>query len=405
MRLRSDEHLVSLFRAGREEAFETCTSATAGACTRRPRARCAAQGGEPEGVVQEAFLRAHRTLREDRRPIELKPWLHRVVRNLCIDELRRNRLAHHRARGRRPRRRGRGRLQHAQPPPRAAAADRGPRRPARAAAGGAADARARRAQPRGGRQRAGRLARRLAPARQARPQRAGRGRRGARRRVRRDPRRAPDRARREAPAVRARAAPPQDLRGLPRVPRGPEGDAGQAARARAADRHGPARRRAGPSAGGGGRTTKVAAPAAAAPWSPRAAPRRLAGRRAPRRHAAPRPGHRGRRQDADRQADPPRHQAARRTSRSPTSPSSWRPARAIRPRVICPPGMVSNGPRAAALQDGKVATGRLRMYQLSDRDMDLLERPARAAGPRSSDYARSSATPLVISVGTLCKRR
>ena len=42
--------------------------------------------------MQEAFLRAHRALRDDHRPVELKPWLHRVVRNLCIDELRRNRL-------------------------------------------------------------------------------------------------------------------------------------------------------------------------------------------------------------------------------------------------------------------------------------------------------------------------
>ena len=42
--------------------------------------------------MQEAFLRAHRSLRDDHRPVELKPWLHRVVRNLCIDELRRNRV-------------------------------------------------------------------------------------------------------------------------------------------------------------------------------------------------------------------------------------------------------------------------------------------------------------------------
>ena len=40
--------------------------------------------------MQEAFLRAHRALRDDDRPVELKPWLHRIVRNLCIDELRRD---------------------------------------------------------------------------------------------------------------------------------------------------------------------------------------------------------------------------------------------------------------------------------------------------------------------------
>ncbi len=93
LRLRSDEHLVSLFRAGREDAFEAIherhrrrLQATAARALR-------SSGGDAEGVVQEAFLRAHRALRADHRPIELKPWLHRVVRNLCIDELRRNRVS------------------------------------------------------------------------------------------------------------------------------------------------------------------------------------------------------------------------------------------------------------------------------------------------------------------------
>jgi RNA polymerase sigma factor (sigma-70 family) len=92
LRLRSDEHLVSLFRAGREDAFEAIHErhrrrlhATAARALRN-------SGGDAEGVVQEAFLRAHRSLRDDRRPVELKPWLHRVVRNLCIDELRRNKV-------------------------------------------------------------------------------------------------------------------------------------------------------------------------------------------------------------------------------------------------------------------------------------------------------------------------
>jgi RNA polymerase sigma factor (sigma-70 family) len=83
---------VSLFRSGREEAFDILherhrrrLQATAARALR-------SSGGDPEGVVQEAFLRAHRALRDDHGPLELKPWLHRVVRNLCIDELRRDRL-------------------------------------------------------------------------------------------------------------------------------------------------------------------------------------------------------------------------------------------------------------------------------------------------------------------------
>ena len=89
LRLRSDEHLVTLFRAGREDAFEVIHDRHA----RRLHAVAAralrAHGGDPEGIVQEAFVRAHRSLRAHARPVELKPWLHRIVRNLCIDELRR----------------------------------------------------------------------------------------------------------------------------------------------------------------------------------------------------------------------------------------------------------------------------------------------------------------------------
>jgi RNA polymerase sigma factor (sigma-70 family) len=91
LRLRSDERLVSLFRAGREEAFDVLHERH----HRRLHAAAAralrGSGVDVEGVVQEAFLRAHRQLRDDRRAIEIKPWLHRVVRNLCIDELRRER--------------------------------------------------------------------------------------------------------------------------------------------------------------------------------------------------------------------------------------------------------------------------------------------------------------------------
>ena len=88
MRFRSDDHLVRLFREGREDAFDAIHDRHA----RRLQAVAArTRVADPEGVVQEAFLRAHRALRDDRRHIELKPWLHRVVRNICIDELRKER--------------------------------------------------------------------------------------------------------------------------------------------------------------------------------------------------------------------------------------------------------------------------------------------------------------------------
>jgi RNA polymerase sigma factor (sigma-70 family) len=92
LRLRSDEHLVALFRAGREDAFEAIHERHRRRLQSVAARALRSTGGDAEGVVQEAFLRAHRALRDDARPLELRPWLHRVVRNLCIDELRRNRL-------------------------------------------------------------------------------------------------------------------------------------------------------------------------------------------------------------------------------------------------------------------------------------------------------------------------
>jgi hypothetical protein len=74
-------------------------------------------------------------------------------------------------------------------------------------------------------------------------------------------------------------------------------------------------------------------------------------------------------------------------------------------KVTCPPGMRSNGLAQPRTQDGKVALGNLRMYNLSDRDADLLRR---GTGRRTAviDYrSKTLATPVVISVGTLCKRR
>ena len=423
LRLRSDEHLVSLFRAGREDAFE--------AIHERHRRRLHAvasralrsSGGDAEGVVQEAFLRAHRALRDDRRPIELKPWLHRVVRNLCIDELRRNRLPTTELDDGDRAGAGEDIYCDAQSPARAAAADRGPRRPARAAARRAADARARRAQPRRGRERARGLPGRLAPARQAGAQRPRRRRRGARRRLRRDPRRPADRPRRAPAAVRARAPAPPRLLRLPRVPRRPEGDARPAARARSR-RSGSARSRASCTCSAAAtRRSAASAPRSRRPAAAVAARRRAARRTSSRRvrqastapstSARPRHRRRGRRQVADRQADPARHQAARRTSRSRTvtgrslTPASRTSSSAARPRQPARRACVGEGLAVPRTQDGKIAlSAPAHVPDLPLRDFKLLA--ARRRPPHGADRLRreaSSTRPVVISVGTLCKRR
>lgn len=90
LRLRSDEQLVALFRAGNEEAFGVIHDRFQPrllAYVRRmlppgPRANA-------EDALQDVFLRAYSALRADDRPIALKAWLYRVAHNRCIDELRR----------------------------------------------------------------------------------------------------------------------------------------------------------------------------------------------------------------------------------------------------------------------------------------------------------------------------
>jgi RNA polymerase sigma factor (sigma-70 family) len=89
LRLRSDEQLVALFRAGSDDAFRAIHD--------RYRARLLAYArqmlhgalGDPEDALQDVFLRAYRALRANDRPVMLRAWLYRIAHNRCIDELRR----------------------------------------------------------------------------------------------------------------------------------------------------------------------------------------------------------------------------------------------------------------------------------------------------------------------------
>ena len=90
LRLRSDEQLLALFRAGNEEAF--------GAIHDRYRQRLFAYvrqmlskgpRQDAEDVMQDVFVRAYGALRADDREINLRAWLYRVAHNRCIDHLRR----------------------------------------------------------------------------------------------------------------------------------------------------------------------------------------------------------------------------------------------------------------------------------------------------------------------------
>jgi len=90
LRLRSDEQLVALFRAGSDEAF--------GVLHDRYRQRLFAyvrqmlsghSRQDAEDVLQDVFVRAFGALRGDSRAINVRAWLYRVAHNRCIDHLRR----------------------------------------------------------------------------------------------------------------------------------------------------------------------------------------------------------------------------------------------------------------------------------------------------------------------------
>ena len=82
----SDARLVDLVRAGHPAAFE--------AIVRRYRAPLLRYVGgllpspRAEDAVQQALLRAYQAMRDDRRPLDLRPWLYRIAHNTALNALR-----------------------------------------------------------------------------------------------------------------------------------------------------------------------------------------------------------------------------------------------------------------------------------------------------------------------------
>ncbi len=89
LRLRSDEQLVVLFRAGSEEAFRTIHDRYRVRLFAYARQMLAGSRQDAEDALQDVFVRAYASLRAHDRPIILRAWLYRVAHNRCIDYLRR----------------------------------------------------------------------------------------------------------------------------------------------------------------------------------------------------------------------------------------------------------------------------------------------------------------------------
>lgn len=88
---RSDEQLVSQLRLGDERAFEAVVGRYRGPLLAFCRNMLGSRE-DAEDALQEVFTSAHRALRADDRPVALRPWLYRIARNRCLNQMRRRRL-------------------------------------------------------------------------------------------------------------------------------------------------------------------------------------------------------------------------------------------------------------------------------------------------------------------------
>lgn len=83
--MQSDERLVRLLREGEEEAFNEIVSRYRSGLTTF--AASFVPFAIAEEVVQNSFVKAHRSLLADEREIRLKPWLFTIVRNTALNAL------------------------------------------------------------------------------------------------------------------------------------------------------------------------------------------------------------------------------------------------------------------------------------------------------------------------------
>lgn len=89
LRLRSDEQLVRLFRAGNEDAFRVIHDRYRTRLFAYARQMLGGSRQDAEDALQDVFVRAYGALRASDRDVSLRAWLYRVAHNRCIDELRR----------------------------------------------------------------------------------------------------------------------------------------------------------------------------------------------------------------------------------------------------------------------------------------------------------------------------
>jgi RNA polymerase sigma factor (sigma-70 family) len=87
LKLQGDEGLVSLVRSGNPGAFETIVDRYQGRLLGFCR-QMLHSTEDAEDVLQEVFVNAYKAMLADSRDINLRPWLYRIARNRCLNQLR-----------------------------------------------------------------------------------------------------------------------------------------------------------------------------------------------------------------------------------------------------------------------------------------------------------------------------
>ncbi|WP_249010325.1 RNA polymerase sigma factor [Conexibacter sp. DBS9H8] len=90
LRLRSDEQLVELFRAGHDEAFRAIHDRYRTRLFAYTRQMLPQSRQDAEDALQDVFIRAYAGLRASDRHVALRAWLYRIAHNRCVDHLRKN---------------------------------------------------------------------------------------------------------------------------------------------------------------------------------------------------------------------------------------------------------------------------------------------------------------------------
>jgi RNA polymerase sigma-70 factor (ECF subfamily) len=85
----TDEALVAAIRTGSDAAFAAIVRRYEPQLVAYARQVLGGRHHDAEECVQDAFVRALRAMRNGENDIALRPWLHTIVRNRCLDQLRR----------------------------------------------------------------------------------------------------------------------------------------------------------------------------------------------------------------------------------------------------------------------------------------------------------------------------